>query len=200
VYSWWCMEAQWTAAVLKSRMQALVNMMKVNVSIHTMHFLDSRYSDSRYSQHELFRGSVIPYLETNRFRPRLLAIQKALPIAFRAKVLGRALFATRTDVNSVWMLLSGNAEVVFSSTTTTTTSTVSLPTPATAAATSNAGAAVAASLMSTWTTTTTATGSLPTSAAADATSTATPSAMDPAVAAANVATPSVGHQKRKTCP
>jgi hypothetical protein len=80
---------------------------------------------------------------------------------------------------------------------------VSLPTPATAAATSNAGAAVAASLMSAWTTTTTATGSLPTFVAADATSTAThstASAMDPAVAAANVATPSVGRQKRKACP
>jgi hypothetical protein len=29
---------------------------------------------------------------------------------YRAKVLGRALLATRTDVNSFWMLISGNAE------------------------------------------------------------------------------------------
>jgi hypothetical protein len=181
-------------SALKSRIQALADMLKENISIHTIYLL------TRYSEHELFRGSVIPSLETNRLRPRVRAIQKTRPIAYRTNVLGRALLAVRTYPNRFWMLLSGNPEVAFPSTTATTTPAVSLPTPATAAATSNAGAAVAASLMSAWTTTTTATGSLPTSAAADATSTATPSAMDPAVAAANVATPSVGHQKRKTCP
>jgi hypothetical protein len=82
-------------------------MMKVNMSIHTIHL------DACYSQHELYRESVIPYLETNRFRPRLLAAQKARPIPYRAKVLGRALLAVRTDANRFWMLLSGNAEVVF---------------------------------------------------------------------------------------
>jgi hypothetical protein len=70
------------------------------------------------------------YLVTNRFRPRVLAIQKTRPIAYRAKVLGRALLAARTDANSFWMLLSGNAEVVFSSPTVTTTPAANLPTPA----------------------------------------------------------------------
>jgi hypothetical protein len=101
-------------AVLRSRIQAIVDMLKVNMSIHTIHVTDY------YSEHELFRGSVVPYLETNRLRPRVRAIQKACPISYRAKVLGRALVATRTDVNSFWMLLSGNAEVAFSSTTATT--------------------------------------------------------------------------------
>jgi hypothetical protein len=54
--------------VLKARVQALVDMMKVNISIHTIHL------HACYSQHKLFRESVIPDLETNRFRPRLLAI------------------------------------------------------------------------------------------------------------------------------
>jgi hypothetical protein len=98
---------------------------------------------ARYSQHELFKEAVIPYLETNQLRPRLLAIQKTLPQAHRAKVLGRALLAVRTDPNRVWMLLSGNAEVAFPSTTATTTLATNLPTPATAVATENVAPVVA---------------------------------------------------------
>jgi chaperonin cofactor prefoldin len=94
-------------AVVKSWMQALLDMMKMNLSIHTIHL------NHWHSKHELFRGSVIPYLETNRLRPRLLAIQKTRPIAYRAKMLGRALLSARTDANSFWMLLSGNPEVAF---------------------------------------------------------------------------------------
>jgi hypothetical protein len=62
------------------------------------------------------------------------AIQTARPIACRAKVLGRALLATRTDANRLWMLLSRNAEDAFPSTTATTAVAVSLPiTPTTRA-------------------------------------------------------------------
>jgi hypothetical protein len=86
------------------------------------------------SSNRIDRESVIPYLETNRFRPRLLAIQKTRPNAYRAKVLGRALLAASTDVNRFWMLLSGNAEVVLSSTTATPTPAANLPTPATVGA------------------------------------------------------------------
>jgi hypothetical protein len=120
--------------MLKSRIQALADMLKVNMSIHTIR-LSGRYS----GDNELFRGGVIPYLERNRLRPRVGAIQKARPIAYRAKVLGRAFHAVRTDANSLWMLLSGNPEVAFPSTTAT-----SLPTPATAVATSDAGASASA--------------------------------------------------------
>jgi hypothetical protein len=91
-------------AVIKSRIQAFVDMLKVNMSIHTIRL------DSHYSNHELFRGSVIPVLETNRFRPCVRAIQKIRPIDYRAKVLGRALLAVRTDPNRFWMLLSGIAD------------------------------------------------------------------------------------------
>jgi hypothetical protein len=90
------------SAMIISRIQALVDMMKVNMSIHTIHL------HAHYSQHEMFRKSVIPYLETNGLRPRLLAIQKTHPITYHAKVLGRALLAARTDANRFWMLLSGN--------------------------------------------------------------------------------------------
>jgi hypothetical protein len=50
--------APFSQAVLKSRIQALVDMLKGNMSIHTIRMRD------RYRKHELFRGSVILYLET----------------------------------------------------------------------------------------------------------------------------------------
>jgi hypothetical protein len=100
-----------------------------------------RLLDRYDSEHELFRRSVSPYLETNRLRPRLLAIQKTRPTAYRAKVLGQALLAARADVNSFWMLLSGNAEVSFPSTTATTTLFANLQIPATVGATFTANAA-----------------------------------------------------------
>jgi hypothetical protein len=193
-------------AALKSRIQALVDMMKVNMSIHTI------YLHYRLSHHELFRESVIPYLETNRFRPRLLAIQKTRPIPYRAKVLGRALLSARTNTNRLWMLLSGNAEVAFPSSTTTIAAAANLPTPTTADATSTANvAAGAASAMASFATT--ATGSVPTAVVAttaatcavppsttsvsDALAFAPTAAAAAAAAAASAATPPAG-QKRKS--
>jgi hypothetical protein len=194
--------AKITPTVLKSWIQALVDMLKVNVSIHTIHL------DYRCSEHELYRGSVIPHLETNRFRPRLLAIQRTRPIPYRAKVLGRALLSARTDANRFWMLLSRNAEVAFPSNTTTIAAAANPPTPATAAATSAANVAdVAASAMHTFTTA--AIGRLPmaTSDGTAATSATTPSTASASdafaptvdVAAATVTTPFAG-QKRKARP
>jgi hypothetical protein len=185
-------------AAITSRIQALLDMLKVNMSIHTIH-LDY----DLYWQHKLFRGSVIPYFETNRLRPRVRAIQKTRPIPYRAKVLGSALLAVRSDPNRFWMLLLGNAEVAFPSKTATIVAAANLPTPAASAATSTANVtAVAASVISALTTT--ATARLPTAAAATATSTATPSttsdAFAPTVAStANIAAPSAG-QKRKARP
>jgi hypothetical protein len=184
-------------AVLKSRIQAILDMVKINLSIHTIHLLDC------CTEHDLFRGSVIPYLETNRFRPRLLAIQKTRPITYRAKVLGRALLSARTDANRFWMLLSGNAEVAFPSTTITTTAVTSLPTPAAAAAISTTDAATFAGPVATTTTaglpTATAAATAATSAATHSTaSDAFPFALTIA-AADNVASPSPG-RKRKALP
>jgi hypothetical protein len=100
--------------------------------------LDIRYRD-RSNHYELWRGTITPYLEANRARPRVYAIQKARPIAYRTKILGRAHLAALTDVNRFWMLLSGNVEIAFPLTmTATTTPAATLPTLATAAATSNA--------------------------------------------------------------
>jgi hypothetical protein len=176
------------SGVIDSRIQALLDMVKVNMSIHTIQLA------YRYSQQELFRGSVIPYLETNRFRPRLLAIQRTRPIPYRAKVLGSALLSARTDVNSFWILLSGNAEVAFPSTTVTIAVAGNLPdTSTTAAATSTANVAAIAL--------TSVTDSLLTTAANPSTDS---DALDfaPTVAAAgNVTAPSPSTvQKRKARP
>jgi hypothetical protein len=135
-----------------SWMSALANMLKVNTSIHTIHL------ESRYRQHELFHESVFPYLDTNRLRPRVTAIQKTLPSAYRAKVLGRALLSARTDPNRFWILLSGNVDIVaFQLTTATTTLAANLPIITSApvvAVTSNAASAAtvtrAASTNSRW--------------------------------------------------
>jgi hypothetical protein len=108
------------AAVLKSRIQALLDMMKVNVSIRTLRL------DRSLTNTDVYQESVVPYLETNRFRPRVRAIQKTRPFPYRANVLGRALFAVRADANKMWMLLSENAEIAFPSTTATTTTTTRL--------------------------------------------------------------------------
>jgi hypothetical protein len=116
------------SAVIKARIQALVDMMNVNTTMHTI-YLNSL--DACYSHHALFQLSVISYLETNRFRPRVRAIQRSRPIVYRAKVLGRALLASRTDANSLWMLLSENAEVAVPSTTAAIAAAAKLPTPTT---------------------------------------------------------------------
>jgi hypothetical protein len=163
-------------AVLKFQIQALLDMLKMNMSIHTIHL------HGRYSQHEIFRESVIPYLETNWLWPRLLTIQRARPITYRAQVLGRALLSARTDANRFWMLLSGNAEVAFPSSTTTIEAAANFPTPGTAAAisTSTSTANVAATAL-----TTTATDNL-----------LAPAAETAAISAAAAPSPSAG-QKRK---
>jgi hypothetical protein len=137
-------------AVLNSRIQALVDALRMNTSIHTIHLVHRR--DTTSIEHELLRQSTIPYLERNRLRPRVSAIQKTRPITYRAKILGRALLSARTNPNSFWMLLSGNVEVALPSKVTMIAAAANVPTPTTttAATTSSANiaAAVAASVMS----------------------------------------------------
>jgi hypothetical protein len=100
-------------AVINSRIpvliQALVNMLKVNVSIHTITWyprLDTHNS-------ELFQGSVVPYLETNGGCASRHPANS--PISYRARVLGRALLLEPTPIYSG--CFSQNAEIAFPSTT-----------------------------------------------------------------------------------
>jgi hypothetical protein len=69
------------------------------------------------------------------FDRAFLPSKKTRSIPYRAKVLGRALLSAYTDANRFWILLSGNAEVTFPSTTATIAVAANLPnTPTTAAA------------------------------------------------------------------
>jgi hypothetical protein len=162
---------------LSEKTKASLNCVLRTINVDTC-LANTRFTDSQ---------SFIILGRTNQFRSRLLAIQKARPIAYRAKVLGRALLAARTDANIFWILLSGNVEVAFPSRTTTIAAAANLPTPTTGAATSTANvAAVAASVMSALATT--ATRCLSLAAAATAAIAVIPST----AAVANVATPSAG--------
>jgi hypothetical protein len=180
-----------TPAVIKSRIQALLGMMKMNMSIHTIHL------HYLYLNHEYFLGSVIPYLATNRLRPRIRAIQTTRPIPYREGVLGRALPAARSDANSLWMLLSGNAEVAFPPRTTEIEVAERLPTSTTAAVIPNVAADVTASATSAkLALTNSATASIPTATTPTATGTpSNASTSDSAFATApSDATPSTDHK------
>jgi hypothetical protein len=158
-------------AVIKSQIQALVDMMKVNTTIHTIQL------SSCYTHHELFRGSVIPYLETNRFRPRVRAIQRTRPIPSSTATIAAAANLPDTSTTATATSTANVAAVATSvMSALTTTATSSLPT-ATVAATDAATSATTPSNAST----------------SDA------FAHTVAVAAANVATPPAG-QKRKARP
>jgi hypothetical protein len=85
----------------------------------------------RHSQIQLFRGSVVIHLETNRLLPRIHYTQNARPFVRRDKVLRRAFAFARTDTNT------NNAEGAFPWTT---LSATSLPMPTTAATTTDVAA------------------------------------------------------------
>jgi hypothetical protein len=63
--------AQWAPALLDAYIHALIDTLKVNTSQYV--------SVKLMREHELFRESIIPYLETNQLWQRLLAIQKIRP-------------------------------------------------------------------------------------------------------------------------
>jgi hypothetical protein len=184
-------DATTAPAIVTSRTQALLDMMKKNMSIHTIHLHD------HYLYHVLFQQSVQPYLTTNRLRPRVRAIQKTSPITYRAGVLGRALVAARSDANGFWMLFSGNAEVTFPSRATAITVAANLVTSAIAAAITNDAAAITNSAELALANL--ATASIPT--AIRTFSPSTDYALDSAGADStpNAETPCSG-QKRKGCP
>jgi hypothetical protein len=89
------------------RTRAIAEMLEVNAVLHTI-----KLSPSQIEQN-ICRESVNPRLETNRYRPRVLAIKQADNRSRRA-LLGRALQSelVRNQVNILWMFLSENADIV----------------------------------------------------------------------------------------
>jgi hypothetical protein len=89
------------------RTRLLAEMMQENAILHTIALPEDERDEQIYTE------SILPYLETNRYRPRVLAIKKA-DFALRRPLLGRALQTepVRNDSNLRWMFLSGNPDVV----------------------------------------------------------------------------------------
>jgi hypothetical protein len=59
---------------------------------------------------QIYTGSILPYLETNLYRPRILAVKQTTERPFREKVLGRALYCVKSNPSLVWMFLSENVD------------------------------------------------------------------------------------------
>jgi hypothetical protein len=79
-------------------------MVQRNTVLHTIHLPADERGEKIYAQ--MFR----PYLETNLYRPRILAVKKTKEIPLREKVLGRALDSVKSCPNLVWLFLSENVD------------------------------------------------------------------------------------------
>jgi hypothetical protein len=86
------------------RTSLVVEMMQANTVLQTIHFSDHERDDQIYTE------NICPRLETNLFRPRVLAVKKTADRPFREKILGRALYSVRSNPNLVWMFLSQNVD------------------------------------------------------------------------------------------
>jgi hypothetical protein len=90
------------------RTRGIADMLQVNTLLHTIKF--SPFKIDR----QIGNKSMNLRLETNRYRPRLLAVKQAADNRFRRALLGRALQSTqaRNKPNIIWMFLSENADVI----------------------------------------------------------------------------------------
>jgi hypothetical protein len=88
------------------RTRTLAEMVQENTILQTI----TLFEEER--DHQIYTEEIIPYLETNRYRPRVLAVKKTKDRPFREKVLGRALYSVRSNPNLVWMLLSENVDAI----------------------------------------------------------------------------------------
>jgi ABC-type oligopeptide transport system ATPase subunit len=79
-------------------------MMQENAIMHTIHSSEDERDDQIYTE------DISPYLETNLYRPRVVAVKKTIERPFREKVLGRALGCVKSNPNLVWMFLPRNMD------------------------------------------------------------------------------------------
>lgn len=86
----------------------LADMIKGNTILHTIRL------DSDERDHKIYVNTILPNLEVNLYRSRVLAIKKA-DSQIRLPLLGRALQtrSVRQKPNLLWMFLSGNPDIGF---------------------------------------------------------------------------------------
>jgi hypothetical protein len=90
------------------RMRGIADILLVNTLLHTIKLSPFKID------HQIGNESVNLRLETNRYRPRVLAINQAHDNRFHRALLRRALQSplVRNKSNIIWMFLSENADVV----------------------------------------------------------------------------------------
>jgi hypothetical protein len=84
------------------RTRSLAEMVQRNSILHTICYNEI--------DQQIYRESILPYLETNLYRSRVTAVRKTSERPFREKVLGRALYCVTSHPNLVWMFLSQNVD------------------------------------------------------------------------------------------
>jgi hypothetical protein len=85
----------------------VAEMMKENTTLLAIELCEHQRDEKIYTE------AILPYLEANLYRPRVLAVKKTKQRPFREKVLGRALYCVRrSNPNLVWMFLSQNVDAV----------------------------------------------------------------------------------------
>jgi hypothetical protein len=87
------------------RTSAVGEMLKSNTVIHTVSLSDADL------HRDIFDESIQPWLEMNLFWPRIMSIKGTVG-PLREKVLGQALRKVRHNPNRMWMILSGNGDVL----------------------------------------------------------------------------------------
>jgi hypothetical protein len=88
------------------RTRMLAEMMQENIILHTIALSGNERDD------KIFTEEVLPHLETNQYRPRVLGVKETTERHFREQVLGRALACVRFNPNLVWMFLSENVDAL----------------------------------------------------------------------------------------
>jgi hypothetical protein len=86
------------------RTRLLAEMMQENTILHSIELSDNGRDE------QIYVAEISPYLETNLYRPRVVAVKKTIERPFREKVLGRALGCVKSNPNLVWMFLSENVD------------------------------------------------------------------------------------------
>lgn len=102
---WKLMPADLSSEDQATRLQAVVDLLRVNHNIHTVTF------DESVRTHPVYQNSILPLLEANHFRPRITAMWPA-PLSLRPAVLGRALDTVSNDPRLLWQFLSSNLDIV----------------------------------------------------------------------------------------
>jgi hypothetical protein len=87
------------------RTGAVGEMLKSNTVIHTVSLSDADL------HRDIFDESIQPWLEMNLFWPRIMSIKGTVG-PLREKILGQALRKVRHNPNRMWMILSGNGDVL----------------------------------------------------------------------------------------